>query len=127
MYTDLLTKIKNGQAAQKTSIKVPFSNMDMNVAEILVKRGFIAGASKKGRMPKRIIEIDLKYGEDKKGVITGVKFLSVPSRRLYSGYTDLHRVRQGYGTILISTSKGIMTVESAKKNKVGGQLLFEIW
>ena len=126
MYQDLLTKIHNAQRAGKASMKAPFSNMDMAVAEILVARGFVAAASKKGRTPKRIIEVDMKY-TDGAGAITGLKFLSVPSRRLYAGYKDLRRVRQGYGTAVISTPKGIMTADAARKQKLGGELLFEIW
>lgn len=133
MYQDLLTKIHNAQRAGKASMKAQFSNMDMAVAEILAARGFVAAASKKGRTPKRIIEVDLKYtegasaGGGQVGAITGIKFLSVPSRRLYAGYKDLRRVRQGYGTAVISTSKGIMTADAARKQKLGGELLFEIW
>ena len=126
MYTDLLTKIKNAQQARKLSLKVPFSNMDMEVLDILVKRGFITAANKKGRMPKRVIEIDLKYSGEQ-GAISDIKFVSVPSRRIYAGYQDLRKIRQGYGTALISTSKGIMTIDEARKAKVGGQVLFEIW
>ena len=126
MYTDLLTKIHNAQRAKKASLKVPFSNMAMAVAELLVKQGFLAGAAKKGRMPKRVIEIDLKY-ENGKGAIDTIRFISVPSRRIYAGYKDLKKVRQGYGTALISTPKGIMTIAEARKGKVGGQLLFQIW
>lgn len=126
MYTDLLTKIQNAQKAKKASVKVPFSNMDLAVAELLLKHDFVAAVNKKGRMPKRVLEIELKYITDK-GAISGVKFLSVPSRRLYAGYTDLRPVKQGYGLALISTPKGIMTSLEAKRAKTGGQLLFEIW
>ncbi len=126
MYTDLLTKIHNAQRAKKTSVKVPYSNMDMAIAEILAARGFVASATKKGRAPKRIIEVELKYEGDN-GAISNVKFLSVPSRRLYAGYTEMRSVRQGFGVAVVSTSKGIMTSNQARKEKVGGQLLFEIW
>lgn len=126
MYTDLLTKIQNAQKAKKASVKVAFSNLDLAISELLSKHGFIGAVNKKGRMPKRVLEIDLKYIEDK-GAISGVKFLSVPSRRLYAGYADLRPVKQGYGIALISTPKGVMTSLEAKKAKMGGQLLFEIW
>ncbi len=126
MYTDLLTKIKNAQQVKKASLKVPYSAMDLAILEVLAKGGFIESVSKKGRMPKRILEIVLKYN-DGQGAIEGTKFLSVPSLRRYAGYGNLRKVRQGYGTALISTSKGIMTIEEAKKAKIGGQLLFEIW
>jgi small subunit ribosomal protein S8 len=127
MYTDLLTKIKNAQKAKKATLKMAYSNMDMAVAEVLAKTGFIAAATKKGRMPKRIIEIDLKYTAEGQGAIENIKFISVPSRRLYAGYKDLRKVRQGYGIAVLSTPKGIMTGQEARKAKMGGQLLFEIW
>jgi len=126
MYHDLLTKIHNAQRAKKATVKAPFSNLDMAVAEILAAKGFIVAATKKGRMPKRIIEVELKYvGEE--GAISGIRFVSVPSRRIYAGYEDLRKVRQGYGTAIISTPAGLMTTGEARKKKVGGQLLFEIW
>ncbi len=126
MYTDLLTKIRNAQKAKKASVKASFSNMDLAIAELLAKHGFVAAVNKKGRMPKRILEIDLKY-IDGRGAISGVRFISVPSRRMYAGYVDLRPVKQGYGISFISTPKGIMTSLDAKKQKLGGQLLFEIW
>jgi len=71
--------------------------------------------------------LKLKYDEEKRGAIRGIKLVSKPSRKLYTGYRQLRPVRQGYGVGIISTPKGIMTVKEAKKQKVGGQLLFEIW
>lgn len=127
MVTDLLTKIKNAQKAKKELLKVPYSNLDFAVAEVLAKNNYLDNAAKKGRMPKRIIEIKLKYDKDGSGVINEIRILSKPSRRLYSGYKKLIRVKQGYGLGIISTPKGIMTTKEAKKEKVGGQLLFEIW
>ena len=127
MVTDLIIRIKNAQAARKESLKVPFSNLNFAVSEILAKNNYVESAAKKGRMPKRIIEIKLKYDKDGKGAISGVKLLSVPSRQLYKGYKKLTRVLQGYGLGVVSTPKGLMTNQEAKKSKVGGQLLCEIW
>lgn len=126
MYIDLLTKLKNAQKAKKETLKVPFTTMDFAVAEILAARGFVGAVSKKGRAPKRVIDIDLKYDGDK-GAISGINFLSVPSRRLYVGYQELRPVKQGFGISIISTPNGILTNKEARKAKVGGQLLFEIW
>lgn len=126
MYTDLLTKIHNAQRAKKLSVKMPYSNMDMAIAEILVTTGFILSAAKKGRAPKRVIEIEPKYNGEE-GAITTIKFKSLPSRRLYAGYKDMRSVRQGFGVSVVSTPNGIMTSRQARKEKVGGQLLFEIW
>jgi len=127
MVTDLLIRIKNAQQAKKDLVKAPYSNLDFAVAEILAKSGYLDSAAKKGRLPKRIIEMKLKYNKNGKGVISGVKILSKPSRRLYTGYSALRPVKQNYGTGILSTSKGLMTYREAKKAKLGGQLLFEIW
>jgi len=126
MYLDLLTRIKNAQQAKKEIIKVPFSNMDLAVALILVRTGYLESVEKKGRLPKRVIEIKLKYDQGR-GAVNGVKFLSKPSRRLYFGYKDLRSVKKNYGLSVLSTPKGIMTNREARREKVGGELLFEIW
>ena len=127
MYTDLLTKVKNAQKANKDAVKSAYSNFDFAVAEILVKNGYVESAVKKGRMPKRVMEIKLKYGLDKIGAITDIRLLSTPGRRLYTGYQELRQVKQGYGLVVVSTSKGLMTGKEARRAKLGGQLLFEIW
>lgn len=127
MLNDLLTKIKNAQKARKETLKVPYSNFDFAIAELLAKNNYLESAAKKGRMPKRIIEIKLKYNKDGKEVINEITAISRPSRRLYAGYKEFRPVKQGYGLAAVSTSKGVMTTKEAKKQKLGGQLLFEIW
>lgn len=122
MYIDLLIKIKNAQKAGHESLKTYYSKMDLAIAEILAVHKYIAGVEKKGRMPKRTLEIRLGNNP-----IDDIKVVSRPSKKVYIGYKDLKTVRQGYGLGVISTSKGIMTTKEAKKHKVGGQLLFEIW
>lgn len=126
MYIDLLIKVKNAQKAKKEFLKLPYSNLDFAVAELLAKNNYVDSAAKKGRLPKRIIEVKLKY-TDGQGAISGLRILSKPSRRLYAGYSEFRKIRQGYGTAVVSTSKGLMTTKDAKKQKIGGQLLFEIW
>lgn len=127
MYTDVLTRIKNAQAVKKETLKVPFSNMDMVIIDLLFKYGYVAGAHKKGRMPKRVIEIILKYDEAQRGVIHGVNHISTPARRMYASAKELHPVKQGHGLGVVSTPKGIMAYHEARKANVGGELLFEIW
>lgn len=126
MYIDLLTKIKNAQKAKIGNVKVPFSKLDLEVAEILAKHKYIEAVEKKGRMPKRILDIKLRY-TDNGGVINGVEFISKPSRRIYGGYKDIKKVLSGYGLLIMSTPKGIMEGGEARKAKVGGALLFKIW
>lgn len=126
MYTDTLTRIRNAQAAKITSLKVPFSTMDFAILDVLARRGFIESVEKKGRLPKRILEVKPRY-IDGLGAIRGLRFVSTPSRHISVGYRSLRRTLQGYGVNVVSTSKGIMPSEEAKKAKLGGILLFEVW
>lgn len=126
MYTDFLIKLKNAQAVKKENVKLSYSKMDERILEILAKNGYIDVFEKKGRGVKKIISVRLKY-ENGKGVINGIKFISKPSRRLYGGYKEIKPVKRGYGLLVVSTPKGIITGAEAKKTKVGGEFLFEIW
>ena len=121
-----LIKIKNAQDAKKENVKVPFSNFSLAILELLEKHKLVEAVSKKGRMPKRIIEIKLKYNNGE-GAIHKIKFSSRPSRRLYMGYKDIKPIRQGYGVLILSTPKGVVDGKTARKQKVGGQALFEVW
>jgi small subunit ribosomal protein S8 len=126
MYINLLTKIKNAQSAKLPCLKSPFSKMDFEIAELLAKHKLIESVEKRGRTPKRIIDIKLRYSEGR-GVISGIEFLSKPSRRLYTSYKNLRPVLQGFGLLVLSTPKGIMVGKDARKEKVGGVMLFKIW
>lgn len=126
MYIDLLTQIKNAQAVKKESLKVPYTKNDERILEILASRKYIAGYDKKGRAPKRVLSIDLKY-EDGVGAIEGVRFVSRPSIHIYKGCDEIRPVKNGRGLAIVSTPKGIMTGENARKEKVGGEIFFEIW
>ncbi|MBI4119527.1 MAG: 30S ribosomal protein S8 [Parcubacteria group bacterium] len=126
MYHDLLTRIKNAQAVKAERIKAPYNKMDEAIADLLVGHKYLESAAKKGRNPKRVLEIELKY-DGGKAAVRGFKFFSKPSRRLYVGYKDIKSVKQGYGMAVLSTSNGIMSGSEARKQKVGGEFLFEIW
>jgi len=123
MYIDFLIKIKNARQAEKKTMKSPFSKMDYAVAEELVRYGFLKRVEVKGRAPKKTLEVSLN---PEKPVI-GVKFLSRPSLKTYAGYEKFKLVKSGHGLLVVSTSKGIMSGVRAKKEKVGGQMLFEVW
>jgi len=126
MYINLLTQLKNAQAVKKESVKIAYSKMDERVLDILKENGYIDDFEKKGRGTKKILEINLKYPLSG-SAIEGVKFFSKPSRRLYIGCQEIRPVRRGYGLMILSTSKGILTGYEAKKLKVGGEMLFQIW
>jgi len=126
MYTTVLTHIKNAQAVGKEQVKVPYSKFDEAVLTVLAQEKFVAGVEKKGKNPKRYLEITLAY-KNGAGVIHGVKLASTPSRHLYTPYAKIPLVKQGYGCAIISTSQGIKTGKNARKEKTGGELLFTIW
>jgi len=127
MYWDSLIRIKNALQRKKDRVKLPYSKFDLAILELLAKEGYLESASRKGRGLKRIIEAKLKYREDGTPTISGIKFISRPSRRLYGGYRRLKRSHQGHGRFIISTPQGVMTDMEARRKKVGGQILFEIW
>lgn len=117
---NMLTIIRNGQMAVKESVKVPYSNFKSELAKLLLELGFLAKVEKSGKKEKRYLDIDLKYN-GKAPVITDLKRVSKPGRKVYSHYPDLRWPRGS--TLIISTSKGLMTGEKAKKNKLGGELI----
>lgn len=126
MYYDLLPRIKNAGNASKDSLLAPFSKLDLAIAQILVQTGYLKSAEKRVIGKKNYIEIGMKYS-NKKPVMTDFRLISKPSRHLYSGYRELRPVRQNYGFAVLSTPKGVMSSKEAKKQKVGGEYLFEIW
>ena len=123
MYIDLLIKIKNAQMADKEFIKTRLTKMDKSVAELLRREGFLTKVEVKGRSLKRILEIHF----NKERPIRGLKLLSRPSLRQYKGYKDFRKVKGGIGLLAVSTSKGVMSGGRARREKLGGQLLFQIW
>ncbi len=126
MYINLLTQLKNAQAVKKESIRTSYSKMNEKILEVLKDNGYIENFEKKGRGAKRLLEIELKY-HNNIGTIEGIKFISKPSCRLYIGYKDIRPVKSGYGLLILSTPKGILTGKEARKMKVGGEILFKIW
>ncbi|MEK7089882.1 MAG: 30S ribosomal protein S8, partial [Patescibacteria group bacterium] len=119
----LLIKMKNAEDAEKYFLKTKYTKMDSAVTEILTRYGFVKSFDIKGKSYKKVIEMELS----EKRPIKGIKFLSKPSLRRYSGYGDFRRVKSGFGLLVVSTSKGVMSGDEARKEKVGGQLLFQIW
>jgi small subunit ribosomal protein S8 len=123
MYYKLLPEIKNAVRARKDRITTPFSNMDFAVLKALAEAGYIKSVEKEAMGKKNFLTI--KIG--KKGVLNDFKLISKPSRHFYADYRSLRPVKQGHGVGVISTSKGIMTDKAARKQKVGGEYLFEVW
>jgi small subunit ribosomal protein S8 len=123
---DMLNRIRNAQAVLHPTVDVPFSNLKYEIAKILAKHGFIEKVERKGKKVKKYLEITLKY-QDKKPAISGLKRISKPGQRIYLDSLKIRKVRGGYGLSIISTSKGLMTNREARKQKIGGEVLCEIW
>ena len=125
--SELIIGIKNAGKAGKDSVKLPYSNFKMAVAEVLKKEGYVKSVSKVGKIPKRVLEVEIAYKERDVPKIKDVVRVSKLSKRIYRGTKDIKSVKNGYGLSIISTSNGIMTDKEANKAKVGGEVLFKIW
>ena len=125
---DMLTRIRNANAAKHDTVDVPASKMKTAIAEILFKEGYIAKYTVVEDGTKKNLHITLKYGADKnEKIISGIKRISKPGLRVYAGADELPRVLKGLGIAIISTSKGVMTDKQARKEHVGGEVLAFVW
>jgi len=124
---DFIIRLKNAGAVKKESVSVPFSALKLAVAEKLKDAGFVASIDKKGKKVRKTLDVVLKYDTEGIHVIHGVKRISKPGRRVYRSVSEIMPVRYGYGTLVLSTPKGILTGKEARKENVGGEALFEIW
>lgn len=123
---DLITKIKNAGIIGKETVVVPYSKLKESILTALQKNGYINSFSTKGKKVIKSIEVTLSY-EQKAPRVQSVRRISRPSRRVYVKASEIRPVRQGFGSLFISTPKGILTDKEARKEKVGGEVLFEIW
>lgn len=124
--SDMLTQIRNAQAVGHPTVEVPFSNLKYEIAKILERNGFVEKVEKEGKKVKRTISLCLKY-ENKIPKIAGLKRISKPGQRIYLKTEKIKPVKSGYGIAIISTSKGLMTNKEARKQKIGGEIICEIW
>ena len=124
---DMLTKVRNAAMARHEKVDVPASKLKLEIVKILKTEGYIKNFKKVQEEGKNILRIFLKYDDENNPVIHGVKKISTPGRRVYSGYKDLPRVYNGYGTIIVSTSSGVTTGKKATEKMVGGELVCTIW
>ena len=125
---DMLAKVQNAAKVNHEKVDVPTSKMKLEIVKILKTEGFIKNFKKvQDDNGHSIIRIFLKYDDVNKSVIHGMKKISTPGRRVYSGYKDLPRVYNGYGTLIVSTSTGITTGKKASEKQVGGELICSVW
>lgn len=123
---DMLISIKNAGNAGKSMAVVPFSNMKETIAVVLFQNGYIASYAKKGKKVAKTLEIGIAY-EGKSPRVADVARMSKPSRRFYIKASEIKPIKNGYGLIVLSTPKGVMSGNEARKSQVGGEALFKIW
>ena len=123
---DMLTRIRNAILARHERAEIPLSRLKREIAEILKSEGFIQGYEVNDEAPAKLTVI-LKYGRDRSSAILGLKRCSRPGLRLYVRHRDLPTVRGGLGISIISTSRGLLTNRAATEQRVGGEILCEVW
>ena len=124
---DMLTRIRNGQAARKSVVLSPASNLRTNVLEVLKREGYIRGYSKHESQPGMAeLEIELKYHEGQP-VIREIQRVSTPGRRIYSGISGLPKVYNGLGISILSTPRGVLSDHECREQNVGGEILCQVF
>ena len=125
---DMLTRIRNANIAGHATVDLPASKIKKNIAEILVKEGYIKGYEiVEGESVQPVIRVTMKYGPDKAKVITGIKKISKPGLKVYAKADEVPKVLGGLGIAIISTSSGLITDKEARKLGVGGEVICYVW
>jgi small subunit ribosomal protein S8 len=123
---DMLNRIRNASMVLHPTVSIPFSNLKQEIAGILEKEKFIEKQEKRGKKTKKIIKITLKY-EDKHPFIIGLQRISKQGQRVYVSKKEARKARGGRGIAIISTPKGLMTGREARRRKLGGEIICEVW
>ncbi len=127
---DMLTRMRNGLQRQHPSVSMPHSRMKEAIAEVLKEEGYIEDYKVLPQKPRDVLQIDLKYlggRRDRRSVITGIERVSRPGRRIYVGKNNIPWVLSGMGTAILTTSRGIMTGQNARRLGQGGEVICKVW
>ena len=124
---DMLTRIRNANAALHETVEIPSSKMKAAVLEILKEEGFVKSVETVENGKHTNLKVTLKYGSNNEKVITGIKRISKPGLRVYAKKEELPRVLGGLGIAIISTSKGVMSDKQARKEGLGGEVIAYVW
>lgn len=124
---DMLTRIRNGLMVRKAFVLVPSSKIKVAIAQILLEEGYIQGYEVTNERPQPNIRVWLKYDEKRRPILTGLKRVSRPGRRVYRAKRELPWVLSGLGIAIVSTPRGVMTGREARRQGVGGEILCYVW
>lgn len=124
---DFLTRVRNAGAARHATCTIPASRMKEELSRILQSEGYIEGFDSEGEGPHRKLVLRLRYGPDGESAIQGLQRFSKPGRRIYRSKDEIPHVLGGLGVSIVSTSRGIMTDHQAREQRVGGEVLCQVW
>ena len=124
---DMLTRIRNGSTARHSVVEIPSSRMKVEIARLMTEQGYVVGYKVAQGEHGQVILVELKYGKNRERVISGIKRVSKPGRRVYAKKESLPKVLGGLGTAIISTSHGLVTSAEARKQGLGGEVICFIW
>ena len=125
--SDYLTRIRNALSAQHTEVEIPASRLKKEMTRILEEQGYISGFEVEPTAVGEVIRVQLKYTDERRSVISGLRRISRPGRRRYVAHGDIPRVMGGMGTAIMSTSAGVMTGHEARQRGVGGEVVAYVW
>lgn len=125
--SDMLTRIRNASMVRKSIVEVPLSQMKFAIAKILESKGFVESVEVKEEGVRKIMRIGLLYDLNRQPKISAITRVSTPGRRIYKKSSELARVRSGYGFSIISTPNGLMTSDEARKRRLGGEVICEVY
>jgi small subunit ribosomal protein S8 len=125
--SDFLTRVRNALAAHHAEVEIPASGLKREVARILTEQGYIKGFTVEPTAVGEVIKVELKYTEERRPVISGLRRVSRPGRRRYVSSGEVPRVQGGMGTAIVSTSSGVMTGHEARQRGVGGEVVAYVW
>jgi small subunit ribosomal protein S8 len=124
---DMLTRIRNATMAQHDRVELPHSRLKEHVAAVMKSEGYLDDVRVSEGEDPRMLTLILRYGRDRQSAIDGLRRVSTPGRRVYVPHDRIHRVCSGMGISILSTSRGVMTDREARRQRVGGELLCEVW
>jgi small subunit ribosomal protein S8 len=124
---DMFTRIRNAASARHESVRIPASNSKRAVAGVLREEGFIRDVQEVEDGPRKFLELEITYGEDRKALLSGIRRVSRPGLRVYVNKQEIPRVFGGLGVAVMSTSQGVMSGREAWRRKIGGEVLCYVW
>ncbi len=124
--SNMIIQIKNAGNVGHDRVVLPYSKLKASIAEVLKKENFVKGVELETKKGKKMLALEL-FVENRVPKIKGVERISKPSRRIYKKFSEIRAVKNGYGALILSTSRGIMSGREAKKASLGGEALFSIW